>query len=71
MSMAHSLEVRPLLLDHELVEFVFAVKDDFKILNGQSKSLLIVFVAYHHNANVNPRGYNEFISRFCVLAVCM
>ena len=47
------------------------VKECTDLLMSKSKSLLIVFVAYHHNANVNPRGYNEFISRFCVLAVCM
>ena len=43
------------------------VKECTDLLMSKSKSLLIVFVAYHHNANVNPRGYNEFISRFCVL----
>ena len=42
------------------------VKECTDLLMSKSKSLLIVFVAYHHNANVNPRGYNEFISRFCV-----
>ena len=43
------------------------VKECTDLLMSKSKSLLIVFVAYHHNANVNPRGYNEFISRFCVV----
>jgi asparagine synthase (glutamine-hydrolysing) len=41
LSMANSLEVRPILLDHKLVEFVFNLKDEFKIRNGQLKSIFI------------------------------
>ena len=41
LSMAHSLEVRPVLLDHKLVEFVFSLKDTFKIKNGKLKSVFI------------------------------
>lgn len=41
MSMAHSLEVRPILLDHKLVELVFSLQDDFKIRNGMLKSVFI------------------------------
>ena len=41
MSMANSLEVRPLLLDHRLAEFVFALDDEFKIRAGLLKSILI------------------------------
>jgi asparagine synthase (glutamine-hydrolysing) len=41
MSMAHSLEVRPILLDHKLVEFAFGIQDSFKVRNGIMKSVLI------------------------------
>jgi len=40
-SMANSLEVRPVLLDHKLVEFVFSLDDNFKIRNGILKSIFI------------------------------
>ena len=41
LSMSNSLEVRPILLDHKLVELVFGLKDSFKFYNGVPKSLLI------------------------------
>ncbi len=41
MSMAHSLELRPVLLDHELVETAFALPDAFKIRNGLKKAIFI------------------------------
>lgn len=41
LSMAHSLEVRPVLLDHKLVELVFSISDNYKIRPGLLKSLLI------------------------------
>jgi len=41
LSMAHSLELRPVLLDHKLVEFVFSLEDDFKIRDGILKSIFI------------------------------
>jgi asparagine synthase (glutamine-hydrolysing) len=40
MSMAHALEVRVPFLDHELVEFMLGVKDEFK-LEGYPKKLLV------------------------------
>ena len=40
-SMAHSLEVRPVLLDHKLVELAFSLKDTFKVRNGNLKSVFI------------------------------
>lgn len=40
-SMSHSLEVRPILLDHKLVELAFSLDDDFKVKNGQLKSVFI------------------------------
>ena len=41
LSMAHSLEVRPLLLDHELVEHALALPDHAKIRQGREKSVLL------------------------------
>jgi asparagine synthase (glutamine-hydrolysing) len=40
MSMAHSLEVRSPLLDHNLLEFVARLPTDYKIQHGQGKALL-------------------------------
>lgn len=40
MSMAHSLEVRPPFLDHELIEFVARLPDHFKIRGSQQKYIL-------------------------------
>lgn len=39
-SMAHSIEARVPFLDHRLVEFVFSLKDSYKIRNGWTKALL-------------------------------
>ena len=41
MSMAHALEVRPVLLDHVLAEYVFALPDTMKLRNGHTKAILI------------------------------
>lgn len=40
-SMSNSLEVRPILLDHKLVEFVFSLPDHYKIRKGLQKAILI------------------------------
>ncbi|MFT5175252.1 MAG: asparagine synthase (glutamine-hydrolyzing), partial [Gammaproteobacteria bacterium] len=40
MAMAHSLEVRPLLLDHHLVEYVFALPSRLKVAAHVNKPLL-------------------------------
>jgi len=41
MSMAHGLEVRPMLLDHPLVEFVYALPADLKLRGKINKGLLV------------------------------
>jgi len=41
MSMAHSLELRPVLLDHKLAEIMFALPSNHKIKNGRNKAVLI------------------------------
>jgi asparagine synthase (glutamine-hydrolysing) len=41
MSMAHGLECRPILLDHELMETAFALPDGFKIKEGLKKAIFI------------------------------
>jgi asparagine synthase (glutamine-hydrolysing) len=39
-SMSHSLEVRPALLDHRLVEYAFALDDDLVVADGRGKHAL-------------------------------
>ncbi len=41
LSMANSLELRPVLLDHKLVEFAFWLRDDFKIKDGRMKAVFV------------------------------
>jgi asparagine synthase (glutamine-hydrolysing) len=41
LSMAHSLEVRPILLDHKLVELAFSLHDSFKVRDGMLKSVFV------------------------------
>ena len=41
LSMAHSLEVRPILLDHKLVELSFSLDDSFKVKDGMPKSVFV------------------------------
>jgi asparagine synthase (glutamine-hydrolysing) len=54
MSMAHSLEVRPVLLDHALAEYAFALPSEFKLREGQGKRVLI-----DASADVLPREIVE------------
>jgi len=39
--MAHGLEIRPLLLDHELVEFVYSLPEKFKLTKSYPKKLFV------------------------------
>ena len=41
LSMANSLELRPVLLDHKLVEFAFWLRDNFKIRDGRMKAVFV------------------------------
>lgn len=41
MGMAHALEIRPVLLDHELAEYAFALPARFKLARSQSKRVLV------------------------------
>jgi asparagine synthase (glutamine-hydrolysing) len=41
LSMAHSLEVRPVVLDHKLAELAFSLADGFKIKDGELKSVFV------------------------------
>jgi asparagine synthase (glutamine-hydrolysing) len=40
MGMAHALEIRPVLLDHELAEYVFALPGRYKLARGRTKRVL-------------------------------
>lgn len=54
MSMAHSLEVRPVLLDHGLAEYAFALPSEHKLHGKQGKRVLI-----DASADVLPREIVE------------
>ncbi len=41
LSMANSLEVRPVLLDHKIAELAFRLEDSFKIRDGKFKSVFV------------------------------
>jgi len=41
MSMAHALEARPILLDHQLAEFAFSLPADHKLKVGQGKAVFL------------------------------
>lgn len=41
MSMSHSLEIRPLLLDHPLVELAYALPGRHKLRDGRTKDVLV------------------------------
>ncbi len=60
MSMAHSLECRPILLDHVLMENAFALPDRFKIMNGVKKSIFIDSVKDIIPAHVYQRKKTGF-----------
>jgi asparagine synthase (glutamine-hydrolysing) len=45
MSMAHGLEIRPVLLDHELVELAFSLPAKYKSAPGRPKRILVDAVA--------------------------
>lgn len=45
MSMAHGLEIRPMLLDHPLVEFAYALPSAYKLTDTQTKRIFIEAVA--------------------------
>lgn len=67
MSMAHSLEVRPVLLDHKLAEFAFALPSNYKV-NGQStKKILLAAledIVPTEIANRPKRGFAMPLSRW-------
>ncbi|MFA7184999.1 MAG: asparagine synthase-related protein, partial [Victivallales bacterium] len=41
MSMAHSLELRPMLLDHHLVEFAYALPPEHKLNKAETKRIFV------------------------------
>lgn len=45
LSMASSLEVRPVLLDHEVAELALSFRDEYKVRDGRLKSVFIDAVA--------------------------
>jgi asparagine synthase (glutamine-hydrolysing) len=45
MSMSHSLEIRPVLLDHELVEYTFSLPAEHKVSGPRTKRVLVDAIA--------------------------
>ena len=43
-SMANSLEIRPIFLDHELIEFALSIPDEYKIHKNIQKKILVDFL---------------------------
>ncbi len=60
MSMAHSLETRPPLLDHPLVEFAMSLPIGFKMQNGTTKRILRQAVGHLLPNAVLDRGKQGF-----------
>ncbi len=42
--MANSLEIRPIFLDHELIEFALSIPDEYKIHKNIQKKILVDFL---------------------------
>jgi asparagine synthase (glutamine-hydrolysing) len=60
-SMANSIEVRPLLLDHKIVEFAFNIPDQFKLNNFSNKKILtdaLFDIIPNEVINRKKRGFN-------------
>ncbi len=67
MSMAHSLEVRPVLLDHKLAEFAFALPSEYKVNGNSTKKILIEAlrdIVPNDIANRPKRGFTMPLSRW-------
>lgn len=43
-SMANSIEIRPIFLDHELIEFALSIPDDYKIYKNTQKKILVDYL---------------------------
>jgi len=60
MSMAHSLEVRPMLLDHPLVEFVYSLPAPYKLTKKQSKRAFIAAIKEYLTPTLRDRSKMGF-----------
>lgn len=66
-SMAHSLEARVPLLDHELLTFVQSLPSDYKVRDGRPKAILTDLIRPHLPAHVldrPKRGFSVPLSRW-------
>jgi asparagine synthase (glutamine-hydrolysing) len=67
MTMAHSIEARPPLLDHKLVEFAARVPADLRVRNGATKHLFkraMRGVLPHHIINRTKHGFAVPLARW-------
>jgi len=60
MSMSHSIEVRPILLDHKLLEVGFGIADKYKIKNNLNKAIFVEAVKDIIPADVWQRKKSGF-----------
>ena len=44
-SMAHSLEIRPIFLDHKFIEFILSLPDHYKVYQNVQKKILVDFLS--------------------------
>lgn len=66
-SMAHALEARVPLLDHELLAFAQSLPSDYKLRRGRSKAILVDLIAPHLPREVfdrPKRGFSVPLSRW-------
>lgn len=66
-SMAHGLEVRVPLLDHNIVEFAFSLADDLCVRNGQKKYILrrlLEMNGMEHVVDAPKQGFSCSVGRF-------
>ncbi|PIU21089.1 MAG: asparagine synthase (glutamine-hydrolyzing), partial [Candidatus Diapherotrites archaeon CG08_land_8_20_14_0_20_34_12] len=60
MAMAHGMEVRPILLDHRLAEFAYALPARLKWVNGSGKQIFVDAVTEFLPANLRTRAKMGF-----------
>jgi asparagine synthase (glutamine-hydrolysing) len=60
MSMAHSLEARPVLVDHEIVEYAASIPAELKLKNGELKHMLKAVAARYLPKRVIARRKQGF-----------
>ena len=69
MSMAHTLEVRVPLIDHELVSFVLALPDEYKMGQWDKQLLIQATQDLIHRFALNILLHQHIYLRFAIILV--